>query len=53
MPAKWNVAPGREETALMMEAGCILRDARRFQCEAREVFAGVRALQPSNEGRRI
>jgi len=31
-----------------MEAGFILREARRFS-EAREVFSGVRALQPSND----
>jgi len=48
MPAQWNVTPGRDETALLMEAGFILREARRFG-EAREVFSGVRALQPSNE----
>ena len=48
MPAKWNVTPARDETALLMEAGFIYREARRFN-EAREVFSGVRALQPSNE----
>lgn len=48
MPAKWNVTTGRDETALLMEAGFILREARRFE-EARDVFSGVRALQPSNE----
>jgi tetratricopeptide (TPR) repeat protein len=48
MSTKWNVTPGRDEVALLMEAGFIYRDAKRFN-EAREVFAGVRALQPSNE----
>ena len=48
MPDNWKVTPGRDETALMMEAGFIYREARRFN-EAREVFSGVRALQPSNE----
>jgi tetratricopeptide (TPR) repeat protein len=45
---KWNVAPSKEEIALLMEAGFIYRDARRFQ-EARDVFQGVRALAPSSE----
>jgi Flp pilus assembly protein TadD len=48
MPPKWNVTPTRDEAALLMEAGFIYRESRRFS-EAREVFTGVRALQPSNE----
>jgi tetratricopeptide (TPR) repeat protein len=48
MPPKWNLSTTRDELALLMEAGFIYRDARKFP-EAREVFAGVRALQPSND----
>ena len=48
MPTKWNVNPGREEIALLMEAGFIYCEAGRHE-EARDVFAGVRALQPANE----
>ncbi len=44
----WNVAPSSEELTLLMEAGFIYRDAKKFQ-EAREVFRGVRALLPKNE----
>jgi tetratricopeptide (TPR) repeat protein len=52
MPAKWEVNPSRDEVALLMEAGFILREARRLQ-EAREVFTGVRALQPSNDAAEV
>jgi len=44
----WNIQPSREEIAFLMEAGVILRDARRFP-EAEEVFRGVRALTPRSE----
>jgi len=45
---KWNIAPSHEELGLLMEAGFIYRDMKRF-AEAREVFSGVRALAPSSE----
>ena len=48
MPGTWNISANRDEIAILLEAGIILREARRFP-EAREVFAGVRALQPANE----
>jgi len=44
----WNITPSSEEIALLMEAGFIYRDARRFP-QARDVFAGVRALVPQSE----
>jgi tetratricopeptide (TPR) repeat protein len=48
MSDKWNISAAPDEVALLLEAGFIYRDARRLT-EAREVFAGVRALQPANE----
>ena len=45
---KWNISPSHEEIALLMEAGYIYRDMKRF-AEARDVFAAVRALTPSSE----
>jgi tetratricopeptide (TPR) repeat protein len=44
----WKVAPAKDEIALLMEAGFVYRDARKFQ-EARDVFRAVRALLPSSE----
>jgi tetratricopeptide (TPR) repeat protein len=44
----WNVQAPQEQLAFLMEAGLILRDAKRFR-EAEQVFAGVRALAPKNE----
>jgi tetratricopeptide (TPR) repeat protein len=44
----WNVSPSNEETALLMEAGFIYRDSKRFR-EAREVFAGVGVMYPKSE----
>lgn len=48
MTPTWNVRTNRDEVALLMEAGFILTEARRFD-EAKEVFTGVRALQPAND----
>ena len=45
---KWNISPSTEEIGLLMEAGFIYREMKRYP-EAREVFAGVRALLPSSE----
>jgi tetratricopeptide (TPR) repeat protein len=39
----WNVVPGSDEAALLMEAGVIYRDSGRYR-QAREVFEGLRAL---------
>jgi tetratricopeptide (TPR) repeat protein len=44
----WTISPSKEEIALLMEAGFICRDSKKFQ-EARDLFAGVRALLPKNE----
>jgi tetratricopeptide (TPR) repeat protein len=44
----WNIAPGRQEIALLMEAGFILRDMKKFE-EARQVFTAVHVLMPSSE----
>src|SRR5262249_24715344 len=44
----WAVKVSTDELALMMEAGLIYRYARDFR-EARDVFAGVRALRPQSE----
>jgi tetratricopeptide (TPR) repeat protein len=41
----WNVQPSQEELQTLMEAGFLLRDARRFE-DARIVFQGVKALAP-------
>jgi tetratricopeptide (TPR) repeat protein len=43
----WNVQPSREELQTLMEAGYILRDAKRFD-DARVVFQGVKALVPGS-----
>ncbi len=43
----WNVQPSLEELQTLMEAGFILRDAKRFD-DARVVFQGVKALAPSS-----
>src|SRR5438309_2279326 len=43
----WDVVASHDELALLMEAGLIYRDAKKFQ-EAREVFGGVRALVPQD-----
>ena len=45
---KWNISPSPDEVGLLMEAGYIYRDMKRFQ-EAKEVFTGVRALFPASE----
>lgn len=42
----WNVEPGRDELQVLLEAGFLLRDARRFD-DARIVFQGVQALAPT------
>ena len=39
---------GKEEVALLVEAGIIYRESRNFQA-AREVFGGLRALYPRND----
>ena len=44
----WTVTPSRDELALLMEAGFIWRDAKKFD-QAREVFSGVRALLPKSD----
>ena len=44
----WNIKPSSEEIAFLMEAGFVLKDAKRFE-QAEEVFKGVRALVPQNE----
>jgi tetratricopeptide (TPR) repeat protein len=44
----WDVIASKEETALLMEAGLVYRDAEKFD-EAREIFRGVRALFPKSE----
>jgi tetratricopeptide (TPR) repeat protein len=44
----WNVNPSKEEIGLLMEAGIVYRESRKFE-EAREVFHGVRALLPKSE----
>ncbi len=44
----WNIAPPNNELALLMEAGLIYRDAKKFQ-EAKDVFSGVRALLPQSD----
>jgi tetratricopeptide (TPR) repeat protein len=44
----WNIVPSNQETALLMEAGVVYRDSRRY-AQAREVFQGMRALFPSSE----
>ena len=44
----WMINPSKDEIAILMEAGFICRDAKKFQ-EARDLFAGVRALLPKSE----
>src|SRR5215813_12069194 len=44
----WTINPSKDEIAMLMEAGFICRDAKKFQ-EARELFAGVRALLPKSD----
>lgn len=44
----WTITPSRDELALLMEAGFIWRDAKKFE-QAREVFTGVRALLPKSD----
>jgi len=44
----WTINPSKEEIAMLMEAGFLCRDAKKFQ-EARELFAGVRALLPKSD----
>jgi tetratricopeptide (TPR) repeat protein len=44
----WNVNPSNEEIGLLMEAGIIYRDSRKF-VEAHLVFDGVRALLPKSD----
>jgi tetratricopeptide (TPR) repeat protein len=44
----WNPQPSAEELSLLLEAGFIYRYCKRFR-EAREIFAGVRALRPHSE----
>ncbi len=43
----WNIKPSAEELQTLMEAGFILRDAKRFG-DARVVFQGVKALAPAS-----
>ena len=44
----WTINPSKEEIAMLMEAGFICRDAKKFQ-EARDLFTGVRALLPKSD----
>jgi tetratricopeptide (TPR) repeat protein len=44
----WQISPSAQEIALLLEAGFVYRYASRFE-EAREIFQGVRALQPESE----
>jgi tetratricopeptide (TPR) repeat protein len=44
----WTINPSKDEIAMLMEAGFLCRDAKKFQ-EARELFAGVRALLPKSD----
>jgi Flp pilus assembly protein TadD len=44
----WNVYASKEETGVLMEAGLIYRESRKF-AEAREVFEGVQALLPTSD----
>src|SRR5688572_2805030 len=44
----WSVTPSKDELALLMEAGFIWRDAKKFQ-QARDIFDGVRALLPKSD----
>ena len=46
----WNVYASKEETGVLMEAGLIYRESRKF-AEAREVFEGVKALLPTKRCR--
>jgi tetratricopeptide (TPR) repeat protein len=48
----WTINPSKEEIAMLMEAGFIYRDAKKFQ-EARELFAGVRALLPKSDAAEV
>lgn len=45
---KWDIVPTNDEIALLMEAGLVYRDTSQF-AEARDVFAGVRALLPQSD----
>jgi tetratricopeptide (TPR) repeat protein len=44
----WTINPSKEEIAMLMEAGFICRETKKFQ-EAHDVFAGVRALLPKSD----
>jgi tetratricopeptide (TPR) repeat protein len=44
----WTINPSKDEIAMLMEAGFICREAKKFQ-EARDLFAGVRALLPKSD----
>lgn len=44
----WNVNPSKDEIALLMEAGIIYRECRKF-AQARQVLHGVRALLPKSD----
>jgi tetratricopeptide (TPR) repeat protein len=44
----WRINPSNQEIALLMEAGILYRDLRKYQ-EASDIFKGVRALLPNNE----
>lgn len=48
MAARWAVAPSREETGFLLEAGIIYQEAKNFEA-ARDVFTGVKALFPQHE----
>jgi|SRR3954451_18351894 Flp pilus assembly protein TadD len=48
MSSRWNIAPTKEETTFLLEAGVIYRDAKNFAA-ARDVFTGVKALRPEQE----
>jgi Flp pilus assembly protein TadD len=44
----WNVYAPKEEIGVLMEAGLIYRESRKF-AEARQVFEGVQALLPKSD----
>jgi tetratricopeptide (TPR) repeat protein len=44
----WRINPSNQEVALLMEAGILYRDLKKYQ-EASDIFKGVRALLPNSE----
>ena len=48
----WTLNVSKDEIGVLMEAGIVYRDSRRF-AEAREVFEGVRALLPKSDAAQV